>query len=317
MDEPWFEELRDAGDSVRPTTDALPRLRDAVRRRRRARAAGAATGAAGLVVAVLAAVSVLPGSPGATPTPLTPAHRASPRCSTVRDGAWSSANRPRSPTSSGRSRSSPRQRSSSWEGFDVRLAASTHLGVVALVKGDLDAARAALPDVGVAHVYPWDDSAASVGVNAQGQVHQVLQWLLEPAVHDVRNAYRGVPGFESLGLWQEAGAVLLQWKAPVPDEIAALAGVRPDGVRVIVEPTRFSAHELRVAGQKAADASLKGRLDADWTSSYGCADGSGLVVGIEPESLADRRVTLQEALEAIAGMPVRVVPEEPARELTP
>ncbi len=317
MDEPWFEELRDAGDSVRPTTDALPRLRDAVRRRRRARAAGAATGAAGLVVAVIAAVSVLPGSPGGDADPVdsgTPSKPAVFDCSR-RSLVFSEP--PPIPDVERQKSVVAETTQSSWEGFDVRLAASTHLGVVALVKGDLDAARAALPDVGVAHVYPWDDSAASAGVNAQGQVQQVLQWLLEPAVRDVRNAYRGVPGFESLGLWQEAGAVLLQWKAPVPDEIAALAGVRPDGVRVIVEPTRFSAHELRVAGQKAADASLEGRLDADWTSSYGCADGSGLVVGIEPESLADRRVTLQEALEAIAGMPVRVVPEEPARELTP
>ncbi len=37
------------------------------------------------------------------------------------------------------------------------------------------------------------------------------------------------PGSAGLAFWQEAGAVLLSWKAPLPDEIAALEGQRPDG----------------------------------------------------------------------------------------
>ena len=197
-----------------------------------------------------------------------------------------------------------------WDGFDVERVEATHLGVVALASGDLNEARKALREVGVPHVYRWDPSVASVGVDAAGQVRQVLQWLIEPAVHDLRASYRGIRGYETLALWQEAGAVLLQWKAPVPTEIKALEGVRPDGVRVIVKPTRFSERDWRAASAKVNHAIRDGRVDANWSTMGGCADGSGLVVGIEPASLGDRRSALQAQLSEVANIPVYVMPEE-------
>ncbi len=195
------------------------------------------------------------------------------------------------------------------EGYEVRRAEVTHLGVVALISGNLAEARSQLPGLGVAHVYPWDPAAASTGVDGAGQVQQVLQWLLEPAVRDVRAASRGLPGSAGLALWQEAGAVLLSWKAPVPDQIAALEGRRPDGVRVIVDPVRFSARDVRAASSRAARAIRGGPVAVDGVLTYGCADGSGLVVGVEPPALRGRRAALQARLSEAAGMPVFVVPE--------
>ncbi len=198
-----------------------------------------------------------------------------------------------------------------WDGFAVRRAEATNLGVVALVTGELDEARGRLREVGVAHVYRWDPSVASVGVDGPGQVQQVLQWLLDPAGRELRAAYRGVGGFEGVAYWQAAGAVLLQWKAPIPPKVQSLAGLRSDGVRVIVEPTRYSARDFRAASAKVIGAIRAGRVDAEWSSTYGCGDGSGLVVGIEPASLGgDRRSSLQTQLTAVANMPVYVVPEE-------
>lgn len=204
-----------------------------------------------------------------------------------------------------------RVRRTGWDGFEVRRVEATHLGVVALVAGDLQAARRVLAEVGAAQTHAWDDSLAPVGVDAAGQVREVLQGLLEPAVRDVRAAVRGIPGQESIALWPEAGAVLLQWKAPVPTEVRALAGRRPDGVRVIVEPTRYSRRDIRAASERVVAAIRAGRIEVDWSTASGCADGSGLVVGVQPHSLADRAAELEAQLAEVAGMPVRVVPEEP------
>lgn len=197
-----------------------------------------------------------------------------------------------------------------WHGFVVERVEATHLGVVALVSGDLDAARRSLGGVGVAHVRRWDPSVAVVGVDAAGQVQQVLQWLTEDALREVRAGTRGIEGYQSLALWTGAGAVVLQWKAPVPAAVRALGGVRPDGVMVIVKPARFSARDVRAASARVGHAIRAGRVDAEWSTTGGCADGSGLVVGITPDSLGDRRPALQAQLGRIAGMPVHVVPEE-------
>lgn len=47
------------------------------------------------------------------------------------------------------------------DGYRVRRAAATPLGVVALVEGDLSKARSELPSLGVAIVEPWDDTDQS------------------------------------------------------------------------------------------------------------------------------------------------------------
>jgi hypothetical protein len=149
---------------------------------------------------------------------------------------------------------------------------------------------------------------ASVGVDADGQIRQVLQWLLQPAISDVRRATRSLPGDAGLALWQDAGAVLLQWKAPVPQELLALAGVRPDGVEVIVEPVDYSQQDMQRAARQLQAVLRERGLRDRWSSSYGCGDGSGLVVGIVPP-LTDRAELQADFTEAL-GLPVMVVPEE-------
>jgi hypothetical protein len=203
-----------------------------------------------------------------------------------------------------------RIRETSWSRFKVRRADPTHLGVVALVSGDLPAARTALSQAGVAHVYEWDDSVAEVGVDGPGQVHQVLQWLLDPALRDVRRATRGTPGYASVAYWQKAGAILLTWKAPIPARIGALAGVRSDGAEVIVEAARFSERDVQAASHRVATAIRRGQVKAAWSTMHPCGDGSGLVVGIQPASLDGRRATLQSRLRKVAGMPVYLIPEQ-------
>lgn len=308
MDE-WFQELREMGDAVRARPEALMRVHRQLTRRRRQRAIGGAAGAAAMVGLVAVAIGVLPDRLGSDKAPADVTSSPSPSADLF-DCPRQSRVFGEAPAIPDRGRQqeiveTAHQHASTQ--FDVRRAEPTHLGVVALVSGDLAAARQLLPEVGVRHVYKWDPSGASVGLTARAQIQQALQWLLEPAIADVRASSRGIAGNGGLALWQEAGAVLLQWKRPVPPEIQQLEGTRPDGVRVIVDPVRFSAAETGKAGRKLFKAGT--RLDAFVTTTTGCADGSGVIAGVDPESLGDRRAELEEKMAEIVGMPVRVVPQ--------
>ncbi|WP_435747269.1 hypothetical protein [Nocardioides sp. SYSU DS0663] len=210
----------------------------------------------------------------------------------------------------------------------VRHVATTALGVVALVDdpdGDADhtvdeadeRARE-LRRLGVAHVSEWDPSGVDVGLDAAAQARQVVQWRLDPVVRELRRKTRGLAGDAGLALWHAAGAVLVQWKAPVPAEVEALAGIRPDGVRVVVEPVPYSQADVDAAQHRLRSWLRRSGRDHAWTSASACADGSGIVVGMEPP-LEDRSALQAELAEA-AGMPVLVVPEEapvPAVMLVP
>ena len=196
-----------------------------------------------------------------------------------------------------------------WEGFTIERTAPSPLGVVAMVEGDLAGARSALGAVGVQIVYDWDPQLDGGGM---GYLDWVIQWRLDAVVHELAEARRGIDGYAGVALWQEAGAVVLDWKAPIPPEIEALAGVRPDRVTVIVRPTDYSSRELAHARGLVMKAFDSGALSGRWTSLSSCPDASGVVVGIQPPLSEERRAELQYLLSTIAGIPVMVVPQEPA-----
>jgi hypothetical protein len=196
-----------------------------------------------------------------------------------------------------------------WDGFTIERTAASPLGVVAMIEGDLAGARSALGAVGVPIVYNWDPQLDGGGM---GYLDWVIQWRLDPVVHQLRELRRDIDGYAGVALWPEAGAVVLQWKAPVPAEIQALAGTRPDRIQVIVTPAALSERDLNIGRKLVSEAMDDGRFDAQWSSLSSCADSSGLEVGIVPESLGDRRAELQEQLTRIAGVPVMVRPQERA-----
>lgn len=314
------EALRRMSGAARPTAGAADTIHVGVRRSRRRRALGAIVGTAGLVVAVVAGAHALAGSgPGprqVRPEPATSSKSAQSElfeCPTQSRALTGT----RTIADLGRQRQIVR-RLSALSSVQVRYAAPTSLGVVALVidaSGDPDlyadpAVVTRLQEAGAAHVFEWDPSLASVDVDADGQVRGVLQSLLRPAIRDVRRATRGLPGDAGLALWQDAGAVLLAWKAPVPQKVLALAGVRPDGVEVIVEPVDYSRQDLQRAQRRLLRVLRERGLRSRWASSGGCGDGSGLVVGMVPP-LTDR-AELQADLTRALGCPVMVVSEERA-----
>jgi len=191
------------------------------------------------------------------------------------------------------------------EGYVVRRTASSRLGLIALVSGDLAKARAELVPRGVAVVERWHDPQGDV--NPFAQVTDVVAARLAPVVREVRRAIRGLEGRYDVLPWVAGGAVVVQWRSPVPASVTALAGERPDRVRVLVEEVPLSRRQVDRAAVAIEDAD---DLGVAVTATYGCADGTGLVVGVAPETVLDDRPALQERLAAVAGVPVLVVPVE-------
>jgi len=321
-DERWMAELttqvRLVATAVEPTTDAPATVHARLERLRRRRAVATVVGSAALVVLLGLGIPVLlpaRSGPDGSPTPAPPATSPTAGASsfTCPQGLDFLTDPPPIPD-----RVDQQRVVDQLAGIDsvrVRHAEPTALGVVALVQddsGDLDfwadpEVADRLSRLGVARVYEWDPTASGSGVDAAAQVRQVLGWELDPVMRDVRRAVRGVPGSAGFAFWPEAGAIVVQWKAPLLPEVRALAGTRPGGVRVEVRSTVYSDADMRRAQRRLQDwLQDTGRRD-QWSSAVGCADGSGLVIGMLPRVAAESGLA-KEIANAV-GMPVLVVPE--------
>lgn len=126
------------------------------------------------------------------------------------------------------------------DGYVVRRAASSPLGLVALVAGDIGRARAELTARGVALVARWDDGESTRSVTPFAQVDALVEQQLDPVLADVRERTAGLDGVFEVRPWLPNGEVVVQWAEPVPAEVSALAGERPGRVRVAVEGVPLS-----------------------------------------------------------------------------
>ena len=305
----WSEDLTWMAGSVSATSDALPLVRDRIRRRKRQRAVVAVVGSAALVAAVAGTGFVLfrPSSD----RPSTPAVATSSAAEAELFSCPQGLDLPQDPPPiadlADQQATIASIEARTWDGFTIERTAPSPLGVVAMIEGDLARARSALGAAGAPVVYNCDPALDGGGM---GYLDWVMQWRLDPVVHEVAKIKLDVDGYAGIALWQDAGAVILQWKAPIPPEVQALAGVRPDRVTVIVRPTDYSSRELAHARKLVTKAFESGAVNARWTMVSSCSDASGFVVGIQPP-LGDRRAELQYLLSSLAGVPVMVVPQEP------
>jgi hypothetical protein len=311
-DEPgdWSAELTRLAGSVQPTPEAGLLVRSGIRRRQRRRAA-LAVAASAAVVAVVAGTTFALTRPSAVgPVPAAPTGTATTDADlfSCPQGPDLLQDPPPIPDLSEQQATIDSIKAESWDGFTIERTAPSPLGVVAMIDGDLARARSALGAVGVPIVYNWDPSLDSGGM---GYLDWVMQWRLDPVVHEVAKIRFDIDGYAGIALWQDAGAVILQWKSPIPPEVQALDGVRPDRVTVIVRPTDYSSRELAHARGLVMKAFRSGAVNGRWTSVGSCADASGFVVGIHPPLSGERRAELQYLLSSIAGVPVMVIAQQP------
>jgi len=303
----WSTELTRLAGSVRPTPKAGLLVRTGIRRRQRRRAA-LAVGSSAAVVAVVAGSTFALTRPSALePAPAAPTTSELFSC----DVDW---RRPADPPPiddlAEQQVTIDSIEATSWEGFSIHYVRPTHLGVVALIDGDLEAARAQLMQAGASYVFTWDPTMEQARVDATGQIQMATQSELNAVLHEITPIRFRVEGYAGTALWHDAGAVILMWRAPVPAEVAALEGVRADGVRVVVWPTTYSSRDISMARGRVMDAFRWGEVTEQWSTSGSCPDRSGVLIGIRPPLSAERRAELQEQLSRIAGMPVMVVEQE-------
>jgi hypothetical protein len=330
MTDDWMDELRRADGALLPTGAAGDVVRRGVAKRRRRRAAVATGSGAGAVLTAVGLALI----PGLTVNPYPDRDSDSVPATEDATGDVTEPGLFDCPTDhrvftdqtppiadeARQQRTIDRLSGLVTPEFSMRYAETSPLGVIALVEGDERAAMRYLEPEGVTHVQPWDPSGPSVDLDERAQVRQVLSWEIDPVLREIDRSTRRIPGREGLAFWTDAGAVVVQWKAPVPVEVRALEGVRDNGVRVYVHPTTYSEKDIRRAQRAFGRALRRGELSVErgeWSSTYACQDGSGLVVGIVPEALANRRAELQKELASVVGMPVKVEPEERPVELSP
>lgn len=122
--------------------------------------------------------------------------------------------------------------------------------------------------------------------------------------------FAGLDGFGKPVADEDTGLVTLSWSGPVPDEVAAEAGVRPNGVRVQIIRSDYSMEEL-----DAASEAILARYpipDNPHLGSVGPDDQmSGLRVTVDPTWLAAHDVAqVTDEFADLAGVPVRVLPTD-------
>lgn len=316
MDDDWTDALRRAEGALRPAPQAVTEIEEEVRRRRRRRRtlAAAACGSA-LVVALAFAAVALPGDdqpPVANDPAPVPPDEAEELFSCADNPVFTSTVEPSPGMSDEWQQALEAAQDADFADFAVHTAQVTGLGVVALVTGDVDRARQVLvEEYGVTVVHPWQADVEDSGLDEQVQIEQVVQWTLDPVLREARRRTRGIEGSGGLSYWTSAGAILVQWKAPAPQEVLALEALDfASGGRIVVQEVRYSEREIQQAQDLVVDVAQSGGLGAEWTTASSCGDGSGLVVGFTPESLGDRRAELEQELARAAGMPVMVIAQD-------
>lgn len=324
-DDRWLAEttarLRSHASQAEPMPEAMPRLRGAVTRRRRSRATTVAAGTVAALgicgIAVALNQSDAPRSegdlaaPASDPATSTPDPAPTSPCPEPLDTLGTP---PPIPDLAAQEELIVTLRTLS--SVFIAHAEPTPLGVIALVadeSGDQDYLAdpkvvQRLKRLGVGLVYEWIPKGEDGG-SAREQVRQAIQWSLQDAISDVRARTKGLTGSAGIVLWQEAGALVLDWKRPVPPEVAALDGVRTDGVRVEVREVTYSNADTRRAGRAVFTWARGNDLVETLSSASACGDGTGLRVGVVPDRAADAELATQ--IEQAAGMPVSVVAEEP------
>lgn len=320
-DDPWMAEvtteMRRTAAAIAPTPEAGAVVRERTVRLRRRRAVSAGAGTAALVVlvglglpALVADRSRPDDQPSPGPADTSPSTDSSTfTCPQGLDGL---GDPPPIPDLADQQRVIDQL--AQLSSIQVRHAEATALGVIALVdddSGDLDywadpSIAERLSRLGVAHTYEWRPESGS-GDEASDQVRQVVLWELYPVLREVRQTVRGLPGVGGLAFWPDAGAVVVQWKAPIPREVSALAGTRANGARVEVRPTVYSRAEIRHAQDRLQEWLRDTARRDQWSSAGACADGSGLVVEMQPPVAGEPG--LADDIAAAVGVPVFVIAE--------
>jgi hypothetical protein len=184
--------------------------------------------------------------------------------------------------------------------YVVKRAEPSHFGTIALVDGNL--AKASRELRGVDRVVSWTKHFLSdFPPGMRLDVYKTD--LLMPLMQEIDHATDGSAGKGDFAFWQDGDAVVLPWKAPVPAEVQALAGVRPDGAELRVVPVPYSTEELLAAQDRLID--LLDARHVRWSTVSHCDSNAG--VELEVPTKPGRLAVSQAELDQAAGVRVLVL----------
>jgi hypothetical protein len=125
------------------------------------------------------------------------------------------------------------------------------------------------------------------------------------AIADELNLYKE-PGFGKVAVDFSTAEVRVYWKGEPPNVVAEAAGLREDGVTVVLIQVAYSARELELAGEELLAASRRAG-PVRIVSVRPAKDLSGVTVGILPKDMPEDIEDLRRTFEEIAGgVPVTI-----------
>lgn len=307
----WAEQLATMRVGAAPGRSMLDAVGPRVRRRRTSRRLGVVGGVAVLVgAALLVPATLLDDSGGDAPPAPAPT---GPMFSCAATAEELLADEPWPDVEQQRLNAVNVADLVDWKGFFVDHAEATPIGVVALVRGDLGAARRALPAYGVEAVAPAPVGAGDAEVEAL--VTSVVRDQVVDLAQNLGRSLEPSLGPAEVEAAPEAGRVLVRTADPAPPALAMLDGTRQGGLRggsveVVVLASTYAPDVVADALDRLAPALRRVDGGTQVVSTGACADGSGLVAYVMPPS--GDRAALQESLGEAAGLPVMVVDREAA-----
>jgi V8-like Glu-specific endopeptidase len=119
-------------------------------------------------------------------------------------------------------------------------------------------------------------------------------------------AFAEVPGYAGVAVDYEAAKVTISWKGTAPPAVNALAERVHGGVLIEVRRTAHSGADLHAASARLLDSQRTATAPLTVLTVLPAEDYAGLVVEISGDLSAQRAEALDQRLERVAGVPVRL-----------
>ena len=185
-----------------------------------------------------------------------------------------------------------------------RIERAVLVGTMALIAALTVPAAAGTTAVGQPEANRTEQSSAEIRT-ARAEVRAARQAAVD-RVAGAATALAEVPGYTGVAVDYEAAKVTVSWKGTTPPAVNALAERVPDGVVVETRRTALSAADLHAASTRLLDSQRAATAPLTVLTVLPAEDYAGLVVEISGGPAAPGADALDQRLERVAGVPVRL-----------
>ncbi|MFD2796244.1 hypothetical protein ACFS27_21965 [Promicromonospora vindobonensis] len=182
----------------------------------------------------------------------------------------------------------------------------------AIVVGTMALTAAFTVPAATATTVPAAEDTVVIGqpeTNSTGHTPAKIRTATQTAVDrsaGAATALSEVRGYAGVAVDYEAATVTISWKGAAPPAVGALAEQVPEGVLVEVRRTALSGADLHAASTRLLDSQRSATSAPTVLTVLPADDYAGLVVEVSGEPAAPGAEALEQRLERIAGVPVRL-----------